>query len=1245
MTFLPQKGLHTFYYIAEKSHCFRAVPLFTWLGRVFTDGVIPEITYTVATLSLLSGVWPGFGERALLRLLNLHPPNDLKDIYSMKKRSRGISPFAGQCEANPSDFRRLPRIFLPLVTAVWLLVFCVSVASAQSGGELTGTISDPSGAVIPNANVTATSVETGKQHTTVSNGSGVYDFPSLDVGDYNLVVSATGFEGYKQNGIVVNVAQTLKVDIRLVLGANSQTVTVQANALQVQSETNEVSTLITGQQISQLATNGRNVTALTTLGTGVSSNLPSFNGVTAQGSDANISFNGLRPDHNNWLIDGGEVYDRGSGGKLDVMPSPDVLGQFQVLSSNYAPDYGISSGGTVTMELKSGTRSFHGGLWEFVRNDALDAGYYFYKQANTPTPELRLNIFGGDIGGPIWIPHVYNESKQRTFFFVAEEWRRYIAGANASVQNTVPLNDFPTSGAALAYTPFNNGAAPIVPMTADPAKLAVYAADGLTPGKAFPGNVIPANLLDPNAVLMMGSGAIPHPNIGTDQFISSPKQPTYVREDTVRGDHNITDKLHLMGSYIHDSMQQVIYPPLWSSTTYTTVGNTFDNPSWAAVIKLSQTISPTMLNEICFCVNGNTIDTTPQGIYAEPAGWTATSFFPGANALARMPQVAFQGGPITTTWGTNYWPWKNSYLNYQIRDDFSWTRGKHSMKFGFSYMRADKNQQLQADTQGDYTFSNAQASGDAYVNFLLGFASTYQQLQDQRTDHWLNNTYSGYAMDNWRIQPKLTLNIGIRYDALPHVYEKNNQVGNFVPTLFNPADAQSPNPADGSLNPTGPGFSSPFGTPFYLNGIGLAGVGFPRSLVKNDFGTWQPRVGFAYDLNGDGKTVIRGGFGLFFERVQGNDIYDLDTTPPFAYQPSANQVYFTNPSTSYQSGATAALPTGPANLSALSYYYPAPATYQFSFGVQRELAPSVVFAMQYVGSTSTHQDDRVEQNDLPLADVGDREAVALGGIGALSGNANFYRPYQGFGNILQSQNSVNGSYHSLQTALRMQERHGLSLQVAYTWSHAIDVQSNDLDIASNPYNLNYDRGSSLYDRRNIFNVNYVYNLPFFLHSGNFAERTFLGGWQIAGVTTAQSGLPLQVKYNGPDTLGLGGNTTNYPDVVSHVGYPKKQLEWFTTTSFAAPAAPWTPAGAGGTGFGNGNKDAAVGPGLFNWNISLYKDIPIHEAIHMQFRAESFNTFNHTEFNGVDTGTNDGNFGQVTNTYDPRELQLGLKFLF
>ncbi|MGA2730662.1 MAG: hypothetical protein ABSE96_22850, partial [Terracidiphilus sp.] len=452
----------------------------------------------------------------------------------------------------------------------------------------------------------------------------------------------------------MKLAQTVQENAVLQVGAGTQTVTVEADTLHLQTETNEVSNLITGQQMTQLATNGRNMVSLTTLGTGVSNNLPSFNGVTAQGSGFGLSFNGMRPDHNDWLIDGGEAYDRGSGGKFDLMPSMDVLAEFQTLSSNYSPDYGISSGGTVTMVLKSGTKQFHGGLWEFNRNDAFDSDYFFAKQSNTPTPELRLNIFGGDIGGPVFIPGIYPKSRSKTFFFESEEWRRFIQGVNPSPASTAPAADFPTAGSPLAYQPFNElaasalpsgvcnpgVAAPCVPKTSDPAKLATYAADGLTPGGPFPGNVIPANLLDPNAVLFMGTGAIPMPNAGTatnPQYVASPKQPTDVREDVVRIDHDINSKMHLMGHWIHDQMSQTIIPSIWSGDNYDTVGTVFANPSWSAVIKLTQTLSPSLLNETSFDVNGNTIDMSPTGTYAEPSGWSATGFFTGNNADNRLP--------------------------------------------------------------------------------------------------------------------------------------------------------------------------------------------------------------------------------------------------------------------------------------------------------------------------------------------------------------------------------------------------------------------------------------------------------------------------------------------------------------------------------------------------------------------------------------------------------------------------------
>jgi hypothetical protein len=1143
----------------------------------------------------------------------------------------------------------------------FISMLTIGSAVAQENAELEGTVTDPSGAAVPKAQVTATNTGTGEAKTGVTNGTGFYDFPGLHIGNYTLTVSAAGFQTYTKTNIIMNVAATVGENVTLSVGVANQTVTVQADALHLQQETNEVSNLITGEQMTQLATNGRNVVSLTTLGTGVSSMLPAFNGVTAQGSNFEISFNGMRPDHNDWLIDGGEAYDRGSGGKLDVMPSPDVLAEFQTLDSNYSPDYGIASGGTITMVLKSGTKNFHGGLWEFNRNDDFDANYYFSKLSDEPAPELRLNIFGGDIGGPVWIPNLYNSDKKKTFFFYSEEWRRYIQGANPTTTNTVPLADFPTAGQPLSYVPWNEAAipsgsticnagvvAPCVPKTSDPAKLALYTQDGLTPGAPFPGNVIPANLLDPNAVLFMGTGALPKPNVGSSQYIASPKQPTYVREDVVRVDHDINDKLHLMGHWIHDQMSQTYFPTQWSGDSYSTVGDVFGNPTWASVIKLSDTISPNLLNETALDVNGNTINVTPAGIFTEPAGWSAQSFFSGNNAQNRLPQIGF-GAPLGTTYTDIYWPWHNAFLDYQVRDDLSWLKGKHQFKFGGSYMRMDKNQQFQADTEGNYSFGT-DFSGDAYLNFLLGFSDSFQQLEALLTDHWINNTFSLYAQDDWHIIPRLTLNLGVRYDALPHVYEKNNRLANFVPADFSTTNEQVPNASTGALNPLGPGFSQPAGAaaPFYLNGMELAGVnGFPRGVVENFWGTVQPRIGFALDIFGDGKTVLRGGSGIFFERIQGNDAYDADTNPPFAYQPQANNVYFSNPNVNALTGGTASTPTFPAGVTNLAYYYPDPATVQYSLGIQRSLGHSSMFVLQYVGSTGWHQFDDRAINTLPLSDLTDRQAVASGA------NANLFRIYPGYAGITQEETAATGNYNSLQTAVRSQNWHGLTTQFAYTWSHQIAIQSGDITsfplagstgLVSNPFNLKYDRGSGLMDRRNIFNVNYDYRLPFFLHSGNGLARETLGGWEISGITQAESGSPVNVSYS-PDVLGLGGGTTNRPDLVSNAGGAKTRTNWFNTAAFAAPNAPW--AGGNNNGFGTAGKDSVVGPGLFNWNLSLFKSFPLtsHEGPRFEFRVESFNTFNHTEFQAIDTGFTDSNFGQVTNTYDPRELQFGGKFIF
>src|SRR5271154_1368162 len=924
-----------------------------------------------------------------------------------------------------------------------LTFLLVSGAWAQENATVTGTVTDSTGAVVPNVTVTLTNQATGQVRTTTSNANGVYLFANMGVAQYTLAASASGFQKFSRTDISVNVDQSLKEDVTLTVGSEKETVTVQADALQVQSETNELSTLITGEQVAQLATNGRNVTALAALGMGVSNTLPAFSGVNALTSANGISFNGTRVSHNIYMLDGGELNDRGCGGCFSSLPSIDALSEIQTLDSNYGPDYGIGSGGTILMVIKSGTHDFHGGVYYFNRNEVYDANNYFTNLASQPRPTFRLNEPGGNIGGPVWIPHVYNESRSRTFFFVNEEWRRLIQGSSPSIVNTIAANNFPTAGQPFTYTVPSNGTVPIVPVTTDPAKLALYGQYGLTPGQPFPGNTIPAALLDPNALLQIGNGhsTIPAPNFGTSQYISSIPQPTNVREDVIRIDHSINPKLQLMGHYLHDAVTTAFYPPLWSGGTYPTVGTTMLNPSWSSIIKLTQTISPNLLNETAFLYSGNTIHLAPVASpgysFVQQAGWTATSFFPLANNVgSRLPQINL-GAPYNTNWTSSYFPWHNSYEGYETRDDLSWTRGKHQFKFGFSWLHDPKNQQLQANTQGTAVYNNSSFSDDSYINFLLGDVSNFSQLNFLAGKHWVNNNYGFYVNDNYHVLPRLTLNLGLRFDGLPHAFERFDQFANFVPADYNTTQGYPLDTVDGTINPAF--LTSSNGGLFYLNGVKDAGVdGFPRGLVKNSYDTWQPRVGFAYDLNGDGKTVIRGGFGMFFERVQGNDVYNAALNPPFAYQPSSNNVYFSDPNTSALTGLTTAQ-AFPSTLTNIQYNYRPPGTAQFSLGIQRQLAPSVIGVIQYVGSLGWTQNNDRNINTLPLTHVDpndptknpyfDRQGVAgqlLDPTDPLKKktlpafNANLYRQFPGYSGITQEENETNFSYNSLQIGIRME---------------------------------------------------------------------------------------------------------------------------------------------------------------------------------------------------------------------------------
>ena len=1142
------------------------------------------------------------------------------------------------------------------------------LAHGQANSSIAGTITDSTGAVIPNATVSFTDTATGVTRTTISNSVGAYRLANLGIGTFTMTVTAPNFAKFTRTGIVVSVATALEEDAKLNVGSTGQTVTVAAQALQVQTQTAEVSTLISSQQVENLATNGRNIVQLAALGTGVSQTLPSFGGVNALSTANGLSFNGARTTHNVYLIDGGEINDRGCGGCFMLLPSQDAIAEFRTLSSNYSPDYGIGSGGTITMVIKSGTSHYHGEVYYFNRNTAYNANDYFNKQGHNRRPKFDLNEPGFNLGGPVFIPHVYNTDRKRTFFFLNEEWRRLIQGSNPSFYNVPLTTNFPTAGQPLDYSLVTGDKqAPIVPdLPNNAAYTAMEQGDGLHPGQAFPTNaagqyVIPANMIDQNAVMQANSGAFPKANVANGyQFVTSIPQPTYVREDLVRIDHTINSKFQLMGHFIHDAVAQTYYPPLWTGS-YPTVGSSFTNPAYSVVITLTQTYTPNLLNETSIDYSGNKITLLPVGQgaaqYKLPAGWTGKTFFPvNDNASGGMPAVNLNGAPVGASWNESYYPWKNGYEGYEWRDDVSYIRGHHQLKFGIGVLHDYKNQQLQSNTQGTASFSNSDFSHDDWINYMLGLADNFTQLQTLTPKHWVNNNFFIYGNDDWHATAKMVLNLGLRWDAMPRTHERYNMWSNFIPSDYNYA-LGDPMTAAGTLNPADlTTFScntlrcNTNGEQFYLNGIKEAGVdGWTKYNVANDYFTIEPRLGFDYDVNGDGTTVIRGGAGVFFERIQGNDVYGAALNPPFAFQPSANDVYFSDPHTSSLTGQTTSQ-TFPSNLTTLNYHYPHPGTVDYSLGIQHQLAPSVIMGMQYVGSDGWDQNNIMGINTLPITNgsgnpgtmYDTRQEVATGKL-----NANLARIFPGYANMGQTQNTTSVNYNSLQASLRMENIHGLAMTFAYTYSHLLDYVANDLTTLSDPFDPHYDYGSDTgYDQRHIFNMTYVYTLPFFQRTGTLLEREALGGWTLSGITSAHSGLPVPVNYNGADTLGLGGQTTNRAQLVGPISYPKTQQAWFSKSSFAAPLAPW--AGGLTNGFGNSRKDAMLGPGFVNWNMSLYKNIFLtrtETGPRFQLRFESFNTFNHVDYTGIDTGLVDTAFGQVTSDWAPRDLEFGGKFMF
>jgi Carboxypeptidase regulatory-like domain len=1146
------------------------------------------------------------------------------------------------------------------LAALLLIVFALSHhAVGQEAATILGTVTDPSGSVVPNVKIRLTQLETAEVHDVVTNDAGQYVAANLPIGHYNVSAQAAGFKLTERNGVVLNVADRTRVDFQMQLGAATETVSVEANAVAVQTDTGEVSSVVTGEQITQLATNGRNVFGLEALSTGASSLQADFQVPTSSGGDFNVSFNGQRVSHNLWLIDGGEAADRGGGGGAIVLPSEDAIAEFRTLTSNYSAEYGLSSAGTLSMVIKSGTSKFHATAFYFGRNDALDARNYF-NPAPAPVQELRLDDFGFNVGGPVAL---HESGNHKTFFFYNMEWRRYIVGGLFNV--TVPqTSEYPTATGAVITSPITVPTTAQVPAATQFANCpGGVAPPGITPGAAFPGNTIPACMIDNNASLLLAAGIFPASASGT--FIGGNKQPTTGKEEIARIDHQFNDKMSIFGHWISDQALQTYGTTMWSGDNVPTIGNTYNNPSYSAVVHFTQQIRPNLLNEIGFNYDGNRIHIIPQGVYAQPSGFSVPPVFPNAvNVDNRIPDINLSG-TTNTHYTVNWLPWNNTANDYQIRDDLSWVRGAHQFKFGGGWALYKKVQDYFAETQGGFTF-NGSFSGNDFADFLLGDAQGYNQNAYKGSGYWNAISPQAYVQDNWRATHRLTLNLGLRWDGIPHTYEANENQSNFYPNLYNPANAPVwTNSSFSQIASNSPGLTSgpaniPALTPysFYTNGMGIGGKnGVPRGLANNEWWNFGPRLGFAYDLFGTGKTVIRGGYGLMYERIQGNDMYNGATNPPFGLSFATNNVLFNNPNQLANGSGTITIPIVPGSVTGINQNYPAPRTSSYSAGIQQAIGARSVFSISYVGSVDRHESYWQELNLPPYADL----AALQGGTSPTPWNG--LLPYQGYTQLKMAYNGANSHYNSLQTELRGRVTHDLTLQAAYTLSRAIDPSTGssgngwDLDADSNPYQgWRYDVGPSVFDRTNVFFANFVYEIPFLRDSPNRFLKTAVGGWEFSGIVTAESGPPENIGINGQNVASIfpGGDAANRPDITGSLSYTKTKvvgssgqvtgIQWVNPSVFSNPA-PGT--------WGNFGFDGVRGPGRDNWNLALFKNFLISEGrgSSFQFRAESFNTWNHTQFGGA--GQNGGfsnnfgagNFGQMTSAFDPRVFQLGAKLIF
>ncbi|HUY12916.1 MAG TPA: carboxypeptidase-like regulatory domain-containing protein [Terriglobia bacterium] len=1176
-----------------------------------------------------------------------------------------------------------------------ILLLFSSLALAQDTATIIGTVTDPSGAVIPNAKVTVSNPAKGYVRHLVADSAGLYQASALPIGDFVVTAEAPGFRKLVRSGIHLQVGQLQRVDLKLQVGQATQEITITGNVPHVQTETASISGVVTGREIENLDLNGRNFVTLATLVPGaVPAGGLDTTSVGVMGNN-NISFNGNRTQYSNWEIDGGNNTDEGSASTLNTYPDLDSISEFRITTSNYGADIGRHAGAVIEVATRSGTKDFHGDAFEYVRNDAFDANPFFLNRIlgvpNAPKSPLKWNDYGYTLGGPLYIPGHYNTDKSKTFFFFSEEWRAYREGTviNAGVPSLRMRNgDFSECD------------------TASPNFNAIVASGCNVPnnpvtGKAFNGDTVP---IDPNANGLL-NGFFPLPNNGPDTYTAAPSVPTNWRQEQIRIDQNVSDKTQMFLRYTQDAWNQTTIPALWSWSSYDTVNTRFAGPGKSAVLHIVHTFTPTLMNEFIMAYTVDHIAlfpvaglSSPAHSIDKPSGWNVPSFFAPNRTNPLLPGIVVCGGSGSTCMGEDQGNerWFNSNPVITWKDNVALIHGNHSLKTGFFLEKYRKNEQFGADTQGYMQFANwgSNTTGNALADMYLGRMAQYTEgtqtvhgvpVGGYPKGHWRMTDFEPYIQDDWKATPRLTFNLGMRYYLFVPIHDVSTPQtvdANFLPNLYNPADqAQLINTA---IGPTiVPGTGAYYAN--YGNGLVECGSGgIPSGCRFPFYSTFGPRFGFAWDPTGRGTTVLRGGYGVYYDAGNGNEANTegAEGNSPVALSPSGFNI------TGFQSIAPGLV--GPGGFSPIPPYQGYPQAQSFSLNFQHSFSSNDLFSLAYVGTLGRDLASQVNLNELPIG-LGNMTVPALAGLSGCNAQgvcpvqqvlinqqqpSAYFAPYRGFSTIGMKGNWAYSSYNALQADFRHTMAQGLTLEVAYTWSHALDNSSTTYFQGSNPggvetYDMNRWYGTSDLNRAQVLNINYVYNLPFFKNSTNHFVRNVIGGWTVSGITTFFTGLPIDFGCGvGGFGTGIGGsvrcNSAGAVGIDKHVVNDPTfgpTLSWYNPALITQPLQSQLYANNEPGMFGYMGRNFLTGPGRNNWDMALLKDFtaPWFNGEHstIQFRWETFNTFNHTQWNGVNagclsttsfgqpcTGVSSGALlGEVNSAYDPRLVQFALKFIF